>query len=240
MKKKIIITGGSGRFGSVLKKSKNKFIMFFPNRKELNILSLNSIKNYLKKIKPQILIHAAGLSRPMSIHEERISQSIDLNIIGTANIVKACSEFNIKLIYFSTHYVYPCKQGEYSENSPLLPINNYAWSKLGGECSVQMYKNSLIVRACMSEKPFAHKEAFINVKSNFIYHEDVSGILFRIINEKGIINIGGKKQSIYNFARKDSMGIKKKILKKNINFPRNPVINISKLKKKLKKNLSDA
>ena len=33
------------------------------------------------------------------------------------------------------------------------------------ECAVQMYQNSLIIRACMTEKPFIHKFAFTNVKS---------------------------------------------------------------------------
>ena len=50
------------------------------------------------------------LSRPMDIHDKFISKSIDINIIGTANVVKVCSEFNIKLIYFSTGYVYPGKR----------------------------------------------------------------------------------------------------------------------------------
>ena len=63
--KKIVVTGGSGRFGSVLKKFKTKHKMFFPTKKELNILDLNNIKSYLKRKKPNILIHLAGLSRPM-------------------------------------------------------------------------------------------------------------------------------------------------------------------------------
>ena len=42
----------------------------------------------------------------MNIHDTDISRSIDINIIGTSNIVKVCSELNIKLIYFSTGYVY--------------------------------------------------------------------------------------------------------------------------------------
>ena len=235
MEKKIVVTGGNGRFGSVLKKN-NRNNLLFPTKKELNILKLNSIKNYLKIKKPRTLIHLAGLSRPMSIHEKNIDKSIDLNIIGTANIVKICSLFNIKLIYFSTHYVYPCKKGNYSENSPLLPINNYAWSKLGGEASVQMYKNSLRLRVCMSEKPFVHKSAFANVKSNFIFHEDVAKILFKLINKKGIINIGGKMQTIYNFAKKNNPEVKKVYLenKSKKQFPKNPSININKLKKLIK------
>ena len=81
----------------------------------VTIHSDNSIKKYLTKIKPKILIHLAGLSRPLNIHEKQICKSIDLNIIGTANIVKVCSELKIKLVYFSTNYVYPCKKGNYSE-----------------------------------------------------------------------------------------------------------------------------
>ena len=108
--KKIIITGGTGRFGSVLKNTKSKYRTFFPTKKKFNIMNLNSIRLYLKLKKPDYLIHLAGLSRPMKIHDENINKSIDLNIIGTANITKACSEKNIKLIYFSTNYVYPGKK----------------------------------------------------------------------------------------------------------------------------------
>ena len=43
----------------------------------------------------------------MDMHDKDISKSIDLNIIGTSNITKVCSELNIKLIFFSTSYVYP-------------------------------------------------------------------------------------------------------------------------------------
>ena len=232
MKKKIVITGGTGRFGSLLKKFKTSHRLYFPNKKELNILNVKKTDKYIKKIKPQILIHLAGLSRPMKIHEEDIAKSIDLNIIGTANIVKICKKNDIKLIYFSTNYVYPGTQGNYSEKDPLLPVNNYAWSKLGGEASVQLYKNSLILRVCMTEKPFVHKKAFINVKTNFAYHEEIIPILFKVLDKKGIINVGGKTQSIFNFAKKENPKIKKIFLnKKKSIIPINSSMNLSKLKK---------
>ena len=52
-----------------------------------------------------------------------------------------------------------------------------------------MYKNSLIVRLCMTEKPFTHKFAFSNVKSNFIFHSQFAHLLTKVISKKGIINI---------------------------------------------------
>jgi len=233
IKNRIVVTGGSGRFASSLKKNTGNYKMFFPNKHQLNIENLSSIKKYLKKNKPFCLIHLAGLSRPMKIHDKNISKSISLNIIGTANIVKACSEFNIKLIYFSTSYVYPGTKGNYKENDPLLPVNKYAWSKLGGECAVQVYKNSLILRVCMTEEPFPHKSAFKDVLSNFIYHKDLVKILLKLINKKGIINLGGPTQTVYNFASKKNPYIKKISAKKirGLNFPLNSSMDLKKLKK---------
>jgi dTDP-4-dehydrorhamnose reductase len=226
---KIVVTGGSGRFGSILQKKYKSNQLLYPSKEQLDILSTESVEKYLKKTNPKILIHLAGLSRPMKIHDNNISKSIDLNIIGTANIVKVCSKLRIKLIYFSTNYVYQGKKGNYKETDPVLPMNNYAWSKLGGESSVQMYKNSLILRVCMTEEPFIHKKAFSNVKTNFIFHKEVADVLFKILNLKGVLNIGGKTQSPFNFGKKYNKNLKKILAKKN--FSLNPSMNIQKLKK---------
>ena len=232
MLKKIVITGGNGRFAQILKKDNNKLDILYPGKKELNVLDINSINKYLKKNKPKYLIHAAALSRPMSVHDKKISKSIDLNIIGTANIVKASSDLKVKLIYFSTGYVYEGKTGNYKETDPVLPVNNYAWSKLGGECAVAMYKNSLILRITMCEKPFLHKYAFHDINANFMFHEDVVKIIPKILNKTGVLNIGGKIQSIYSFAKKTNKDVKKKSGKKL--FPKNVSMNVGKLNKIMK------
>tara|TARA_B100001093_G_scaffold301790_1_gene287865 strand:- start:67 stop:783 length:717 start_codon:yes stop_codon:yes gene_type:complete len=228
--KKIVMTGGSGRFAQIFKKIKNKEKFYYPSKKVLNIKNLDSIERYINKIKPDYIIHCAALSRPMDIHDKNIEESISTNIIGTSNIVKVCSKKKIKLIYFSTNYVYPGTKGNYLEDDPVLPINNYALSKMGGECAVQMYKNSLILRICMTEKPFIHKKAFTDVVTNFMYHEDFAENLLKLIDKKGIINVGGPKQIIYNFAKKTNQKIKaisaKKMLGKK--FPLKQSMNIKK------------
>jgi dTDP-4-dehydrorhamnose reductase len=165
-------------------------------------MSPKNIENYLKKNKPKILIHLAGLSRPMSLHEKNIIKSINLNIVGTCNIVIACKKLNIKIIYFSTSYVYPGNKGNYKETDPVLPVNKYAWSKLGGEAAVQMYENSLVVRACMTEKPFVHDKALADVYLNFIFQEEIAKILPKLLKKKGVLNVGGPIQTVYEFARK--------------------------------------
>jgi dTDP-4-dehydrorhamnose reductase len=235
MKNTILVTGGDGRFAKVLRKKNILLNLYFASKKECNILNLQSLEKIIKKIKPKLIIHCAGLSRPMHIHETNITKSIDLNIIGTANLVKICKKFKIKLIYFSTGYVYEGTKGNYSEKDPVKPFNNYGLSKLGGECAVQMYKNSLILRITMTEKPFKFKKAYTNLKSNFLYHEDLVKMLPKLINETGIINVGGKSQSIYSFAKilnKKVKGIKSP---KNNNLPLNQTMDLKKLKKILAK-----
>ena len=233
---KIVVTGGNGRFAQSLRKIRSKYKFIYPTKNHLDITNLQSIRKFLKKTKPQSVLHLAGLSRPMIEHEKDINKSINLNIIGTANVVQICSNLNIKLIYFSTSYVYPGTKGNYKENEPLLPKNNYSWSKLGGESSVQMYKNSLILRVCMTEKPFVHKKAFYDFNTNFIFHDEVAKILFKLINKKGIINFGGKAQTVYKFVKKFNPKIKKVYAKKILSpkYPLNPSMNIAKLKKIIK------
>ncbi len=236
--KRIIITGGDGRFAKTLKKNFNNKNIFYFSKKQFDITKIKSLENKIKKIKPKIIIHLAALSRPLIIHEKDISKSINLNIVGTCNLVKLSNAYNIKLIYMSSHYVYPCKTGNYKETDALLPANNYSWSKLGGECAVQMYlKNSLIIRVAMLETPFIHKFGFTNIKSNFLTHDEVAKILPKIINKKGIINLGGVRRSIYKFAIKTNSSVipKKYVSKKNMpKMMPDSSVDIKKLKSILK------
>ena len=225
--KKILITGGDGRFASELKKVKTKFKLIFCSKRELDICSNQSIRKKISKYKPNYILHLAGLSRPMKIHEKNIIKSINLNIIGTANIVNECVKKKIKLIYISTNYLYPGIKGNYKESDALLPWNNYGWSKLGGESAVQMYKNSLIVRCALTEYPFKHKKAFSDVKSNFIYHKDFIPILLKIIDKRGTINVGEKSQTIFNFVRKEKKNITK--VKSKGKMPKRVDMNLGKL-----------
>ena len=231
--KKIIFTGGSGKFGKIFQKfHANKKNIYYPSSKIFNVTNVKKMEKFIIRIKPKFIIHSAAVSRPMKLHEKNIQKSININIVGTSNLVNLCQKYKIKLIYFSTNYVYPFKKGNYKEDNPILPINNYAWSKLGGECAVQMLNNSLILRICMTEKPFLYKSAYTNLKTNFMFHEDFAKVFFKLINKKGIINVGGPSQSVYNFAKKENKKIKKKVLKTGKNsLPLKSTMNISKFEK---------
>ena len=48
--KKIVITGGSGRFGTVLKNQASKYLMFFPSKKELDILDPKKVEKEIRAL----------------------------------------------------------------------------------------------------------------------------------------------------------------------------------------------
>ena len=80
----------------------------------------------------------------------------------------------------------------------------------------------------MTEKPFIHKKAYANVKLNFMFQEDAAKLVLKIIDKKGIINLGGPSQTIYNFAKKYNKSIKKIYSKGE--FPKKIDMNLSKIK----------
>ena len=79
---------------------------------------------------------------------------IKTNIIGTSNVTLLCMKLDIKLVYISTDFVYPSSEEPLEEWRNLNPQNEYAWSKLGGECAVRQYDKSLIIRTTFTERPY--------------------------------------------------------------------------------------
>ena len=200
--KKILISGGNGNFAQAILKNNKNFKIFAPNKKQMNILKYNTVANYIKKTKAEVFIHSAALTTPMSRHKLEIEQSIDTNIIGSANVAKACHLYNIKLIYISTNFVYPGLKGNYKETDSLMPVNEYGWSKLGGECAAKLCKNHLILRLCMTDDNYPHEIAYDNYITSFMRKTDAAKKVLKLINKSGIINLGGPTQTAYKFAKK--------------------------------------
>ena len=119
----------------------------------------------------------------------------------------ACEKYNKKIIYISTDYVYPGADGNYKETDSMKPFTKYGWSKLGGECAVQLYDNHLILRMAMNRKPFPHPKALIDMRKSLMYIEDAAKVTLQLLDETGIINVGGKSQSVYDFVKETNPNI---------------------------------
>ena len=199
--KRILISGGDGEFAKEFKKYDTKHKILTPSKSKLDISDIDSLDYGIFSTKPDYFIHAGALTRPMVIHEDEPNKSIETNIIGTANVVLMCMKYKVKLIYLSTDYVYPGMHGNYTEDDYLKPFTKYGWSKLGGECSVRLYDNHLILRMAMNKRPFPHPKALVDMKKSLMYIDDAVKVVSQLLDESGTINVGGKSQSVYDFVK---------------------------------------
>ena len=203
---KILVTGGNGEFCKHLVEQGKDFSFLTPTKKEADIRHFWQLDRYFYQHQNDfdIVIHAGAITRPMVIHEDDPKLSIKTNIIGTANVVLMCERYNKKIVYISTDYVYEGIDGDYKETGAMKPFTKYGWSKLGGECAVQMWDNHLILRMAMNRKPFPHPKALKDMKKSLMYIEDAARITLKLLDETGIINVGGKSQSVYDFVKESN------------------------------------
>ena len=206
---KILVTGGNGEFCKYLVEQGKEHSFLTPTKEEADIRHYWNLDRYFYSHQKEFdyVIHAAAITRPMVIHEDHPKLSIHTNIIGTSNVVLMCERYNKKIIYISTDYVYSGKYGNYKETDSLKPFTKYGWSKLGGECAVQMYDNHLILRMAMNKKPFPHPKALKDMRKSLMYIQDAAKITLKLLDQKGIINVGGKSQSVYDFVKEENPNV---------------------------------
>jgi dTDP-4-dehydrorhamnose reductase len=196
----IVITGSNGLLSKELKKLDPNIIGLSSHDFDI---TKEDIISKLKLLNPDIIIHAAAITNSIEIENNPL-QAIQTNIIGTANIVKYCLTNNKRLIYISTDYIYPGKKGDYKETDPILPYNNYAWTKLGGECSVRLIPNHLIIRTSFGPTKFPYKEAWDNQITSKDYVDIIAPMILKATksNITGTLNIGTNPKTVFEYASK--------------------------------------
>ena len=179
-----------------------------PAHQELDITNPESIEKAIKKYKPDVILHLAAANKPQ-MHETNPEQGLSVNIIGTANLCLACNKYNIKLIYASTDYVYT-GAGPHKEEAALLPPSRFAWSKLGGECAVRMLKKFLILRLDFGPIPFPWDKVYKDQFVSKLYISDMAPLVLKVVksNVSGVMNLGGPKISLEDYAKKTRPEIK--------------------------------
>lgn len=138
---RILITGGNGQLG-------REWVQFL-NKKEVEFISLPSsdldvtdhpdTNRVLKNLKPNLIINCAAYTKVDQAEEER-ELAFKVNSEAVGNLADYCSSNNVKLVHFSTDYIFSGSEDDmhklpagYPEDYSTDPINTYGASKLAGE-----------------------------------------------------------------------------------------------------------
>ncbi len=197
---KIFFTGGTGLLGLEFKKIEPD--IQYPASNEFNVSDYTQMKRYVENSSCELIIHAAAFTSPPSIDKNPV-RAVDVNIMGTCNVVRLCIEYDCRIIYISTDYVFKGDKGNYKEDDPVYPVNKYAWSKLGGECAVRLYDKHLIVRTTFGPDVFPYEKAFVDQWTSRQSVSVIARKISRLIDADlvGTIHVGGKRRTVLEYAR---------------------------------------
>lgn len=203
-------------------------------KSKLNALNHDEVESMLKKYKPKIIIHCAGLT-----NVDRCEQEIDLAFTINSESVRylaRCSNLsNAQFVYISTDHLFPGLKSNYCETDEVIPLNVYGKSKHSGEMiSFEENINSLVIRTNFFGKGLPWRQSF----TDWIYTTLKKGhelkaftdsyfspiaiqtlvvLVHELLNRQatGIFNVcGSERLSKYDFALKFSryFGLNEKLI----------------------------
>ena len=142
---KLLITGASGQLG-------REWVLFCEERaipfeafdsKSLDITSKELVRDICKSVKPDVFINCAAYTK-VDIAEDEPELSEQINAEALVHISSICCEFGIKLVHYSTDYVFAGTKIDqkmmpsgYPEDYQTNPINVYGATKRNGEQAVK-------------------------------------------------------------------------------------------------------
>lgn len=142
---KLLITGAGGQLGrewsDYLESSNHKGVGF--GSEELDITNEKQVIQAVKNEKPDMVINCAAYTAVDDAEDNR-EMAFKINEKGVANLATICKRRGIKLIHYSTDYIFKGSKKDrdelpygYPEDHPAQPRNVYGASKLAGEKAIE-------------------------------------------------------------------------------------------------------
>ena len=230
---KILVTGSNGQLGKEFNQIKDSFSheFLFSNTDNLNICSRESINSFLKNKNIDCIINCAAYTDVEKAEYEK-EKAYEVNCNGVENLVIYCEKNNVKLIHFSTDYVYNSNSlNPISEEECINPQNYYGLTKRMGEKHVEYSKSeSIVIRTSwlyskhgknfvntIIEKSYKQKE----IKVIFdqygcpTYAKDLAIDVLKILNNKNKLDYKGKIFNYSNIGATNWADFAKKIIELN-------------------------
>lgn len=134
---KILVTGGDGLLAYALRQLPVKDCEWhFLTHSHFDLTSSRQMQEQLAAVAPNVVVNTAAYNQVDRCEQER-DRSWLVNATGPETLAKLCAQRNVKLVHYSTDYVFDgAKKAPYAEMDPPQPLNHYGSGKLAGERAV--------------------------------------------------------------------------------------------------------
>ena len=133
----IVVTGGAGQLGQELqiacRDTTFSHRMLFTDRAQLDLSKPELLENFFIAHRPAYFIHGGAYTAVDKAEQEK-DLAFLINATATGEIARLCREFNTRLIYISTDYVFNGQgTSPYAVDAATDPVNHYGYTKWMGE-----------------------------------------------------------------------------------------------------------
>jgi len=145
---KLAVIGANGQLGTDLQEVLSvQHEVVGMNHADIEITDIDSVRKVLSSLRPDIVLNTAAY-HIVPEAEKFPDKAFHINGTGTLNLAKVCQDLGIRLVHYSTDYVFDGKkQKPYTEQDSPNPLNVYANTKLAGEYFALNYADrSYVVR----------------------------------------------------------------------------------------------
>ena len=161
----ILLTGGNGQLGTELRHLLDeKGIEYVStDAKEMDITDAQATMDYITNLKPTVIYHCAAYTAVDKAEDEGKELDEKINVDGTRNVALAAKKVGATLVYISTDYVFDgkLKDGDYTVDAPINPLNEYGRTKALGEKAVQeIMDDYYIIRTSWVFGKYGHNFVF--------------------------------------------------------------------------------
>ena len=212
---KILGTGLNGLIGSrIVELNKDKHTFQNISRSTgVDITDYSSVLNAISSSDAKVVFHAAANTDVKAAEKEKDlgqeSQSWKINVIGTQNVAKACSQTGKKLIHISTDMVIGgdiMPKGGFREDAALNPLSFYAVTKSEAEKIVQSLSTPwVIMRTAYPYRASFEKPDFVRFFKQWLTEKKpISVLIDRIISPTFIDDLANAFDVL---VEKEALGI---------------------------------
>ncbi len=172
MRQRVLLTGGSGllalnwavairdRFSVVLGLHQRKVVIDGAECIPLDLKSVDRLTRSLTVIRPDIVIHAAGMTS-VELCERDPGAAFKVNVELARNVASACESLSLPLVHISTDHLFRGDTQFCDETSQIFPLNAYGVSKAAAEREVMSTSpHALVVRTNFYGWGPAYRQSF--------------------------------------------------------------------------------